>query len=160
MKTLQPMRHLSLAFPVAWRPLPRIIPTKPSYFQFHAIRRRMYCGFPEGNILSEGIRMNHLAMVTKNHIFHGARYNFALFVDDICLESLDHMHSPVVKIMSKQWPTLTPEERNYEVYPGWEDGTTEIGEEDVGWMYMHVGENGSYMTSWNMPIFAPGTIAT
>ncbi|KAJ5875525.1 uncharacterized protein N7473_012872 [Penicillium subrubescens] len=62
----------------------------------------------------------------------GARYNFALFVDDICLESLDHMHRPVVKIMSKQWPTLTPEERNYEVNPGWEDGTTEMGEEDVG----------------------------
>jgi hypothetical protein len=70
----------------------------------------------------------------------GARYNFALFVDDICLESLDHMASPVVKIMSKQWENLTIEERNYEVYPGWEDGTTEMDEEDVGWMYMHVGE--------------------
>lgn len=41
----------------------------------------------------------------------GARFNYALFVDDICLESLDHMTSPVVKILYKQWGNLTPEER-------------------------------------------------
>lgn len=70
----------------------------------------------------------------------GARYNFALFVDDICLESVDHMRRPVVKIMSKQWGNLTPKERNYEIYLGWHDGTTEMDEEDVGWMYMHANE--------------------
>ncbi|OJD27211.1 hypothetical protein ACJ73_01395 [Blastomyces percursus] len=31
----------------------------------------------------------------------GARYGFCLFVDDICLESLDHMSSPVVKILEE-----------------------------------------------------------
>lgn len=70
----------------------------------------------------------------------GACYNFALFVDDICLESLDHMSRPVVMIMSKQWGSLTPEESNYEIHPDWHDGTTEMDEEDVGWMYMHVFE--------------------
>jgi hypothetical protein len=66
----------------------------------------------------------------------GARFNYALFVDDICLESLDHMTSPVVKILYKQWGNLTPEERNYKIHPDWHDGTTEMDEEDVGWMYM------------------------
>lgn len=53
----------------------------------------------------------------------GARFNLALFVDDICLESLDHMDDPVVKIMYKQWGDLSPEERNYEIDPEWHDGT-------------------------------------
>ncbi|KAJ5914632.1 hypothetical protein N7504_003515 [Penicillium tannophilum] len=53
----------------------------------------------------------------------GARLNFALFVDDICLESLVHMDQP---------------ERKYKIDPGWHDGITEEEEEDVGWMYMPV----------------------
>ncbi|CEJ62376.1 hypothetical protein PMG11_10877 [Penicillium brasilianum] len=69
----------------------------------------------------------------------GARFNYALFVDDICLESLEHMTSPVVKVLYKQWGNLTPEERNYEIHPDWHDGTTEMDEEDVGWMYMRTG---------------------
>ncbi|KAJ5952490.1 uncharacterized protein N7479_010903 [Penicillium vulpinum] len=68
----------------------------------------------------------------------GARFNFALFVDDICLESLVHMDMPVVKILYKQWGNLSPEERNYKIDPDWHDGTTEDEEEDVGWMYMSV----------------------
>lgn len=70
----------------------------------------------------------------------GARFNFAIFVDDICLESLDHMHDPVVKILYKQWGNLTPEEKKYEIHPEWHDGETDDGEEDVGWMYMSVRE--------------------
>lgn len=70
----------------------------------------------------------------------GARFNFALFVDDICLESLEHMSSPVVKILYKQWGNLAPDERNYQIHPDWHDGTTEMDEEDVGWMYMKTGE--------------------
>ncbi|KGO55317.1 hypothetical protein PEX2_031560 [Penicillium expansum] len=70
----------------------------------------------------------------------GARFNLALFVDDICLESLDHMDSPVVKIMYKQWGDLRPEERDYEIDPEWHDGTTDEEEEDVGWMYMSISE--------------------
>ncbi|KAJ5218704.1 uncharacterized protein N7498_000803 [Penicillium cinerascens] len=73
------------------------------------------------------------------HAF-GARFNFALFVDDICLESLVHMDMPVVKILYKQWGDLSPEERNYKIDPDWHDGTTEESEEDVGWMYMSVFE--------------------
>lgn len=70
----------------------------------------------------------------------GARFNLALFVDDISLESMDHMLDPVVKIMYKQWGDLSPEERNYKINPEWHDGTTDEGEEDVGWMYMRVME--------------------
>ncbi|KAJ5987118.1 hypothetical protein N7451_011483 [Penicillium sp. IBT 35674x] len=70
----------------------------------------------------------------------GARFNFALFVDDVCLESLVHMDQPVVKILYKQWGNLTLEERKYEIDidPDWHDGVTEEEEEDVGWMYMSV----------------------
>lgn len=68
----------------------------------------------------------------------GQRWNFCLFVDDICLESLDHMFFPVVKLLYKQWGRLEPHERTYEVHPSWEDGVTDIDEEDVGWMYMDI----------------------
>lgn len=68
----------------------------------------------------------------------GARLNFALFVDDVCLESLVHMDQPVVKILYKQWGNLTIEERKYKIDPDWHDGVTEEEEEDVGWMYMSV----------------------
>ncbi|KAJ5357649.1 hypothetical protein N7541_004807 [Penicillium brevicompactum] len=70
----------------------------------------------------------------------GARFNLALFVDDICLESMDHMREPVVKIMYKPWGDLSPEERNYKIDPEWHDGTTGEWDEDVGWMYMSVGD--------------------
>lgn len=68
----------------------------------------------------------------------GARLNFPLFVDDICLESLVHMDLPVVKILYKQWGNLSPGERNYKIDPDWHDGVTEEEEEDVGWTYMSV----------------------
>ncbi|KAJ5481565.1 hypothetical protein N7475_000377 [Penicillium sp. IBT 31633x] len=77
----------------------------------------------------------------------GARHNLALFVDDICLESLVHMRHPVVKIMYKQWADLRPEERNYKIHPDWHDGTTEDGDEDVGWMYTSVIE---YVDTYNL----------
>lgn len=66
----------------------------------------------------------------------GARFNFALFVDDICIESLEHMKFPMVKLLDKQWGHLSPEERNYEIHPDWHDGTTNMDEEDIGWIYM------------------------
>ena len=68
----------------------------------------------------------------------GTRLNFALFVDDICLESLFHTDMPVVKLMCKQWGNLSSEERKYTVHPEWHDGVTEMDEEDVGWMYMNI----------------------
>jgi hypothetical protein len=83
----------------------------------------------------ERLHMFEGAYVPPEYPF-GARFNYALFVDDICLESLDHMMSPVVKILYKQWGNLTPDERNYKIHPDWHDGTTEVEEEDVGWMYM------------------------
>ncbi|KAL5356420.1 hypothetical protein BJX96DRAFT_162465 [Aspergillus floccosus] len=68
------------------------------------------------------------------------RLNFTLFIDDICLEFLVHMHLPVVKILYKQWGNLSPEERKYIIDPDWHDGATEDEEEDVGWMYMSVAD--------------------
>ena len=68
----------------------------------------------------------------------GARFNFALFIDDICLESLVHINMPVVKILYKQWGYLSSEERNYKIDPDWHDGTTEDEEEDVRSIYMSV----------------------
>lgn len=68
----------------------------------------------------------------------GTRLNYALYVDDICLESLVHMTMPVVKVLSKQWGNLSLGERKYTIHPDWQDGVTEMDEEDVGWMYMNV----------------------
>ncbi|EFR02318.1 hypothetical protein MGYG_05315 [Nannizzia gypsea CBS 118893] len=68
----------------------------------------------------------------------GTRYNFCLFVDDICLESLDHMRWPVIKVLAKNFGMRGPGDRDYIVHPGWEDGETEEGEEEVGWMYTEV----------------------
>lgn len=68
----------------------------------------------------------------------GTRYNFCLFVDDICMESLDEMKLPVVKLLWGQWGPLEPHERDYAVHPDYEDGETNEDDEDVGWMYMSV----------------------
>ncbi|KAL4976407.1 hypothetical protein BDW66DRAFT_134907 [Aspergillus desertorum] len=76
--------------------------------------------------------------------FMGTRYNFCLFVDEICLESLDETpRRPVVKILLKDSEKPTPEDYHSNVYSlcakhGYEDGITNDPEEDVGWMYMEV----------------------
>lgn len=67
------------------------------------------------------------------------RYKCCLFVDDICLESVDQpgCDTPTVKILCKDWESpFPPEERNYTVPAPFHDGATEYDEEDVGWMYM------------------------
>ncbi|KAF4224513.1 hypothetical protein CNMCM8980_007536 [Aspergillus fumigatiaffinis] len=79
----------------------------------------------------------------------GARYNFCVFVDDICLESLDKMSSPVVKLLWGQWGPLEPHERNYTVHPEYEDGETDEYHEDVGWTYMSVDEYMGYYRDLN-----------
>lgn len=66
----------------------------------------------------------------------GPRYNFCLFMDDFCLESLEL--GPVVKILSKPWGNLTPQERQYKIHPEWHDGETDDEFEMVGWMYMPI----------------------
>ena len=68
----------------------------------------------------------------------GTRYNFCLFVDDICLESLDRMGLPVIKVLCRFSGVRGLDERDYVVHPEYEDGETEEAEEDVGWMYTHV----------------------
>ncbi|EFR02317.1 hypothetical protein MGYG_05314 [Nannizzia gypsea CBS 118893] len=70
----------------------------------------------------------------------GTRYNFCLFVDDICLESLEYMTFPVVKVLAKNFGARKPDNRDYTIYPGWEDGETNEGSEEVGWMYTHAME--------------------
>jgi valyl-tRNA synthetase len=76
----------------------------------------------------------------------GTRYNFCLFVDDICIESLDEMRYPVVKLLWGQWGPLKPHERNYVIHPEYEDGETDEDDEDVGWTYMSVDD---YMRYYN-----------
>jgi valyl-tRNA synthetase len=66
------------------------------------------------------------------------RYNFCLFVDEICLESLDYMSMPVVKVLCRFSGVRGENEREYTVYPKYEDGETEEDEEAVGWMYREV----------------------
>ncbi|KAK1763087.1 hypothetical protein QBC33DRAFT_550320 [Phialemonium atrogriseum] len=71
----------------------------------------------------------------------GTRYNFCLLVDNVCLESLAKMPSPVVKLVEKRWvpdvQDLGKEEGEGD-NSGWEGGVTNNEFEDVGWMYMYV----------------------
>jgi hypothetical protein len=74
----------------------------------------------------------------------GLRYNYCMVVDDICLESVERMYKPVVKLVDKCWepyhpddlPTGDEEDEN----PGWEGGLTNSESEHVGWMYIHTWE--------------------
>ena len=65
-----------------------------------------------------------------------------LFVDEICLESLEFpfpRERPAVKLVVRDWENgWSPEERLQEISSPWHDGITDCMEEDVGWMYMSV----------------------
>ncbi|KAL4818360.1 hypothetical protein BDW67DRAFT_183083 [Aspergillus spinulosporus] len=68
----------------------------------------------------------------------GTGYNFCLFVNETCLESLDETpRRPVVKILLRDWGNPAPEDYHSNVYSlnsdhGYEDGMTNDPEEDVG----------------------------
>ncbi|OAL74720.1 hypothetical protein A7D00_0314 [Trichophyton violaceum] len=53
-------------------------------------------------------------------------------IRDHFMESMEHMRSPVVKMLAKNFGTRKPEDRHYTVYLEWEDGETEKSDEDVG----------------------------
>ncbi|KAK2590533.1 hypothetical protein QQS21_011783 [Conoideocrella luteorostrata] len=84
----------------------------------------------------------------KKGYFSGARYNFFLVVDDICLESLDQACGGVVKFVQvghgdEDVESLSADEIE-EMGPkeedsNWEGGVTESEFENVGWMYMQTG---------------------
>ncbi|RDW83596.1 uncharacterized protein DSM5745_03922 [Aspergillus mulundensis] len=77
----------------------------------------------------------------------GPRFNYCLFADEICLESMDEMpSSPVVKLLNRDWvrprtarDVLGPNSE-YKICDdhGYHDGITDDPDEDVGWMYMPV----------------------
>ncbi|KAK2818428.1 hypothetical protein FQN49_007908, partial [Arthroderma sp. PD_2] len=92
------------------------------------------------------IRQNYSADHAPEWSF-GARYNFCIFTDDICLESLKHMTWPVIKLLGKPFGAREPRDRDYVVYPGWEDGDTDCEDEDVGWIYIEAME---YLTLYEM----------
>lgn len=76
----------------------------------------------------------------------GARYNFFLVVDDICLESLDQACGAVVKLVqaaghrgslsAEEIQEMCPKEEGSE----WEGGLTEDEYENVGWMYIETSD--------------------
>lgn len=73
----------------------------------------------------------------------GPRYNYCFLVDDVCLESLQKMASPVVKLINSHW-TPDSEQDEPEEYEDeedekldWEGGETNCDLEDVGWMYVN-----------------------
>ncbi|KAK6833574.1 hypothetical protein PG987_008268 [Apiospora arundinis] len=85
------------------------------------------------------------------------RYEYCLFVDELCLESVDHpgVDSPVVKLLHKNWESpYSPQERNYNAHAPFHDGSTEYDEEDVGWMYMPVQD---YLGKYSLLGKATGT---
>lgn len=75
--------------------------------------------------------------------FAGTRYNYCLLVDEVCLESLDRIASPVVKLVKKDF--YDEEEggggrSRVVASSSWEGGVTDCEEEDVGWMYLPVAD--------------------
>ncbi|KAG5939349.1 hypothetical protein E4U59_003151 [Claviceps monticola] len=92
--------------------------------------------------------------ITYNYLVHiTPRYKHCLYVDDLCIESLDQDHAdcPVVKILDKDWEPYSPEKlKELEGTEGlgiigdgttpdpFHDGLTNDWEENVGWMYMPV----------------------
>ena len=67
------------------------------------------------------------------------RYKYCLVVDEICLESLEHLEGlgHLVKLVCRDWGWFwRPEEKLRGVHPPFYDGISEYDDEDVGWMYM------------------------
>ncbi|KAK2733887.1 hypothetical protein FQN57_001937 [Myotisia sp. PD_48] len=73
-------------------------------------------------------------------VCYGTRYDMCLFADDICLESIEHMSFPVVKILDRWFGHLPLEKRGYAIHPEHDDGETDEDDEDVGWMYTELYE--------------------
>ncbi|KNG44684.1 hypothetical protein DDE82_008795 [Stemphylium lycopersici] len=75
--------------------------------------------------------------------YAGTRYNFCWMVDDICLESLEKMTLPVVKLVEGGWAPENEQDEEAEEDEDdekldWEGGETNNEFEDVGWMYVNV----------------------
>jgi hypothetical protein len=74
----------------------------------------------------------------------GSRYNFCLLVDDICLESIKMMSSPVLKLNKRDWAPDSEEDEAEEDEEDekfeWEGGETNNDHEDVGWMYVEISD--------------------
>jgi hypothetical protein len=74
----------------------------------------------------------------------GSRYNFCFLVDDICLESLEKMATPVIKLVNGNWAPDSEqddaEEDEEDEKLDWEGGETNAEYEDVGWMYVDADE--------------------
>ncbi|KAG5986780.1 hypothetical protein E4U52_008281, partial [Claviceps spartinae] len=102
---------------------------------------------PEATDLDD-ITYKHLAGMTP-------RYKYCLYVDDLCIESLDQDETDsdclAVKILDKDWEPYTPEDiKELEESEGlgvigdgttpapFLDGLTDDLKENVGWMYMPV----------------------
>ncbi|KAG5939991.1 hypothetical protein E4U60_000667 [Claviceps pazoutovae] len=98
---------------------------------------------PEATDLND-ITYNYLVYITP-------RYEYCLYVDDVCIESLDQddVDCPVVTILDKDWEPYTPEElkeleesEDFGVIGDgatpalFHDRLTDDWEEDVGWMYI------------------------
>jgi hypothetical protein len=70
----------------------------------------------------------------------GSRYNFCFLVDAICLESLEKMVTPVIKLVNGNWAPDSEqdeaEEDEEDEKLNWEGGETNAEYEDVGWMYV------------------------
>ncbi|EGD85649.2 hypothetical protein H103_06570 [Trichophyton rubrum CBS 288.86] len=51
------------------------------------------------------------------------------------------------EVLAKHFGARDPEDRDYPIHPDYEDGETDMEEEDVGWMYLEVG---AYVEMYDM----------
>lgn len=81
------------------------------------------------------------ATKTSVDILLGTRYNICVYVDDSCLDSLDHdlPRGPMIKLVWKDWvPQETPieeEEIDTEMPPDTDVGWTVLSVHEYNWMY-------------------------
>ncbi|OAL65991.1 hypothetical protein A7C99_3094 [Trichophyton rubrum] len=52
-----------------------------------------------------------------------------------------------ISVLAKHFGARDPEDRDYPIHPDYEDGETDMEEEDVGWMYLEVG---AYVEMYDM----------
>lgn len=63
---------------------------------------------------------------------------------------MDHVTWPVLKMLFRGWGSLEPHEQNNIVYPDREDGQTDDGDEEVGWMYISGSEYVDHYNRFNV----------
>ncbi len=119
-------------------------------------RRWVMEDFTKNSTYQDGIQELDANLEQDKWFHNGARYDFFLVIDEICLESLDQRCGPVMKLVARPSDNYSyidgATEEEIEEMGGlrlensrWDGGETEWEDENVGWMYISDCEYVSYV---------------